>query len=112
MTETLKSVNEQGLSVELVKISETNYETILGGDDSNPNWEEYINQYRDEWKAHIQLIKKFVEENGLIGTTGETQNQWAFKFSDGNAFGFTWRGWGDFMQAIVNKREGYMAYYM
>ncbi len=57
-------------------------------------------------------MKKTIQENGLLGYTGQDAEQYTFKFSDGVVIGFTWRGWGDLMQAIVDKREGYIAYYM
>lgn len=90
------------------------YTPILGGDNSNPTWEEYMSYVKDEYKPHFELIKKAIEDNGWIGMTGEQQQDEniSFKFSDGVHFGFSWRAWGDLMQAIVNKREGYMEYYM
>jgi hypothetical protein len=45
-----------------------------------------------------------------------TANQWCYEhflqFSDSKTISFTRRAWGDFVQAVVGKREGYMAYYM
>lgn len=88
--------------------------SLMGGDTSNPSWEEYLNRYKDEYKPHFVLIKNAIEENGWVGMTGEEmQNEnIQFQFSDGKAIGFSWRAWGDLMQAIVNKKEGYMKYYM
>lgn len=85
---------------------------IIGGNSNNPNWGEYINNKKQEQKKYYELIKKYIEENNLIGKTGQWCNDKYFEFSDGKIFGFTWRAWGDLMQAIVNKREGYMTYYM
>lgn len=87
---------------------------ISGGMNTNPTWDEYVDGYKEEYKQHLQLIKKAIEENGWIGITGEDQQNLkiAFRFSDDSYWSFTWRAWGDLMQAIVNKREGYMAYYM
>lgn len=81
---------------------------------TNPTWEEYLSDYHDKYHPHFELIKKHIEDNGLIGLTGEQKQDMdlSFKFSDGTHFGFTWRAWGDLMQAIVGKKEGYMAYYM
>lgn len=111
--------NEQGLSVEVVlidDISEHDYndrvKIQLGGDDTNPSWEEYLNDYKDEFKPHVLLIRKFIEENRLIGISGNDTNDWNFNFSDGEIWGFSMRAWGDLMQSIVDKNEGYMAYYM
>jgi hypothetical protein len=108
--------NENGLSLEIVthyvQADGEDYSPMLGGDDSNPSWEEYLNDYKEEFKPHILLLKKSIEENDLVGYTGQDADDLYFKFSDGNVMGFSWRGWGDLMQAIVNKNEGYMAYYM
>lgn len=108
--------NEKGLSVEVVtnlSIDEAGKAYwVIGGDDRNPSWEDYLNDYRDEFKPHVLLIRKFIEENGLIGETGDAANGWCFKFSDGEVWGYSMRAWGDLMQSIVDKNEGYMAYYM
>jgi len=109
--------NEQGLTLNIVNISQILSEgqethSIMGGDSSNPTWEEYLEDFKDEYKPHVLLIRKSIEENGLLGYTGQDADELWFKFSDGQIWGFTWRAWGDLMQSIVNKREGYMAYYM
>jgi len=106
-----KVSNEEGLSVEILK-NAMDYEPMLGGDSNSPTWEEYLNDYKPEYRPHILLLRKLIEENGLIGETGSFANDLSFKFSDGQHWGFTWRAWGDLMQSIVDKKEGYMAYYM
>lgn len=100
--------------VDFHDIGEDNCTAIMGGDDSNPTWQEYSDSVKDEYKQHFELIKKAIEDNGWIGMTGERQQNEniSFKFSDGIHYRFTWRAWGDLMQAIVGKREGYMKYYM
>lgn len=109
--------NENGLTVEVVhnynpSEGEKNPFVQLGGDSNNPTWEEYLADYKDEYKPHVLLIKKYIEENGMLGYTGQDADDISFKFSDGEVWGFTWRAWGDLMQAIMDKKEGYMAYYM
>ena len=113
--------NESGLSLEIVrnyafsasgKKDDDNYIPIIGGDSSNPSWQEYLDDYKDEFKPHILLLREAIKENGMVGYTGQDADNLYFKFSDGIVFGFSWRGWGDLMQAIVDKQEGYMAYYM
>ena len=108
--------NEAGLSVTIISSRELTAEdkphSFFGGDSSNPTWEEYLEDYKDEYKPHVLLIKKSIEENEMIGYKGEDADDLYFKFSDGHIWGFTWRAWGDLMQSIVNKKEGYMAYYM
>lgn len=104
--------NESGLTL-CISEDKDGYIPIMGGDNSNPTWEEYMDQVADEYKPHFELIKKGIEQLGWIGKTGEDiSNYYCFRFSDGNAWGFSWRAWGDLMQAIVNKKEGYMKYYM
>lgn len=115
--------NDNDLSVEIVSNYEivvsngkeqpqTQYISVLGGDTRNLSWEEYLDEIKDDYKPHILLLKKTIQENGLIGYTGKDAEQYTFKFSDGIDISFTWRGWGDLMAAIVDKREGYIAYYM
>lgn len=111
--------NESGLSLDFILCSQIGevdpQKTInmLGGDSSNPSWDEYLADYKDEFQPHVILMKKCIEENNLVGETGgKMANDWCFKFSDGYVFTLSWRAWGDFMQAVVNKKEGYMAYYM
>jgi len=118
MKEFKKVENENGLSLQIVRgIDENKVEgddvfIHLGGDDSNPSWGEYVNMFTDKYQPHVLLIKKAIEENGMIGYTGQDAQEYYFEFSDGEIWGYTWRAWGDLMQAIVNKREGYITYYM
>lgn len=108
----------QTLTLEILFNAEKdeNYHSILGGDNSNPTWEEYVKDAGEEFRQHFELIKEAIlnAKNGLYKITGEEKQNLgvSFKFSDGNHWGFSWRAWGDLMQAIVGKREGYMTYYM
>jgi hypothetical protein len=87
--------------------------TIFGGDPSNPTWEQYLDQYEDKFKPHIIAIRKAIEASEWMKATAENFcNNHIFECSDGVTFAFTWRAWGDLMQAIVGKNEGYMTYYM
>lgn len=110
----VKITTMENLTIELQKRTTEEYHSFMGGDDSNPTWQEYIDGYKDEYKPHVLLIKKCIEENGLLRETGEGMQRLGvtFKFSDGQHWGFSWRAWGDLMQAIINKQEGYMEYYM
>lgn len=102
------------LSMEILYHSKEKCLVMSGGDPNSPSWEEYVNEYREEYRTHFYLIKEALEKAGHIGETGEGMQRLGitFKFSDGEHWSFSWRGWGDLMQAIVNKREGYMKYYM
>lgn len=106
--------NENGLSVEIIEghPEEIEPNIFLGGDSNNPSWEEYLGDFKEEYKPHVLLIRDVIKENCLLGYTGQDAQDYYFKFSDGEFWGFSWRAWGDLMQAIVDKREGYMAYYM
>lgn len=106
--------NENGLSVQIVRTHEEDdkYEVLMGGDRRNLSWKNYFDEVKDHYKPHFELIKKSIIENGLVGETGQFADDLIFKFSDGFSLGFTWRGWGDLMSAIVDKNEGYMTYYM
>jgi poly-D-alanine transfer protein DltD len=107
------------LKVELVK-GEMDYDlddekchVIMGGDPSNPSWEQYLGQWKEEFQPYIKLIRDCIKEHPCYkGTAGKYANDYYFKFNDGHEFGFSWRAWGDLMQAIVDENEGYMAYYM
>lgn len=106
-------MKEESLTVEkIIGAPYDDFHAFSGGMQENPTWDEYIDMFLDQWHPHLNALKKFIEDNGMIGTTGEQTNEVTFKFSDGTHWGFTWRAWGDLMQAIVGKREGYMKYYM
>ena len=101
------------ITVEIKNVKLTNpYEVISGGDDSCPIWEEYVEDFKEEFRPHIAAIREKLESMGWVGKPAwEACNTSTFVFSDGTKIGFTWRAWGDLMQAIVGKREGYMKYY-
>lgn len=87
---------------------------VMGGIDPPPSWDEYLADYKDEFKPHILAIRDAIEQGGLLGICGDDQDARAiaFRTSDGYHWSFSWRAWGDLMQAIKDEREGYMAYYM
>lgn len=87
---------------------------ILGGDPSNPSWEEYLDNYSEKGRAWMHAIREAIIREDIIGATGEEFDNMYFEFDDENntKISFSWRAHGDLMQAIVDKREGYMTYYM
>lgn len=112
MTEIITITNGE-LSLTVIDGEIKTTSNIMGGDDRNLSWEDYVNDFKDEYKPHIILIKEAIEKLNWIGeVAGDKANDTSFKFSDGQVWGFSWRAWGDLMQAIVNKNEGYMKYYM
>ena len=95
------------------EVSKENDKTIMGGDPSSPSWKEYLNGWKKEDRPYVVGIRKAIKEAGILGkVAGEMANDTWFEAEDGVRFGFSWRAWGDLMQAIVNKNEGYMSYYM
>lgn len=111
--EFIKLKNENGLELTVTTNHPKDYQPIMGGMDTSPNWEEYLSDYKDEYKPHLILVKKAIEDLGWVGETADSKaNYTCFVFSDGASFGFSWRAWGDLMSAIVGKNEGYMYYYM
>lgn len=102
------------LTVKIVSDKETKtpYETLMGGDNTNPTWVEYIADKDTNLRKYLEVLKHFVETNDMVGMCGDEQDDNVYLFSDDFALGFTWRAWGDFMQAVVNKQEGYMTYYI
>lgn len=108
-----KIKNENGLELTITTENTKEYMPISGGKQIPCDWEEYLQNYKPEYHQHLELLKKAISEIGWIGETAENIcNYYDFVFSDGVIFGFTWRAWGDLMDAIVGKKEGYMAYYM
>jgi len=106
-------MSEEEITAKIITRNSSPTHTIFGGDPSNPTWEEYLAQYDDEFKPHIIAIRKAIEESEWMKATAEQFcNNHIFECSDGITYAFSWRAWGDLMQAIVDKREGYMSYYM
>lgn len=87
-------------------------EVMFGGMRNPPSWETYIKScIRPGRRRHSRLMKKWLLKKPRI-LCGDEVNNISFRFSDGVIIAFTCRGWGDFAQAVVDKREGYMKYYM
>ena len=85
---------------------------VNGGDSNNPIWGEYLQSFPKTIQPYLMEIRKMVEKNHWENKTGEDMNMTLFEFIDGVTFGFTWRGWGDFIQAINYQRDGYLKHYM
>lgn len=101
------------LKITVCSESDANNSVIIGGTDPAESWEEYHGNFKDEYKPHVELIRSAIEALGWVGDTAEKRaNDTSFHFSDGEVWDFTWRAWGDLMSAIVDKKEGYMKYYM
>lgn len=90
------------------------YKQILvsGGDLSKPIWSEYIESYPKTIQPYVLEIRKVIEHNNWHSKTGEDMNMTLFEFLDGVTFVFTWRAWGDLIQALHYQREGFYKHYM
>lgn len=111
--ENIKIKNDRGLELTVTTDHPEYYSSIMGGMPTNPSWDEYLDDYKEEFKPHLLLIKESIEKLGWVGETADHRaNDTCFVFSDKIAISFSWRAWGDLMSAIVGKKEGYMAYYM
>lgn len=103
------------MTVEIIEHTSEEYPKdyqIISGGISAMTWQEWQDMFIDSYKLYWEVLRKKIIDENLVGKTGEWQNNKLFRFSDGKTFGFSWRGWGDFMSAIVGKNEGYMFYYM
>ena len=102
------------LTVKLVKSLEDEGEEVMcwsGGDTSNPDWQEYLESFIEEIRPYLEVAKQWVLSQHPYPCSNEICNDYELLFSDGKRFMPTWRAWGDFVQAAVGKREGYMHYY-
>lgn len=118
--EAIRIKNAAGLELLVTTAEPEDYGTVGGGNkevpwwsDDYPAWDEYLAATEAEYRPHLELIKRAIEELGWVGETANKKaNDWYFVFSDGVALGYDWRAWGALMAAIVDKREGYRVYYM
>lgn len=91
--------------------NKTDYSLILGGDPQPKRWRRYKRQWNNP--EHITAVKNAIINTGLIGAYAENISEnILFKFSDGlKPWRFSMRAWGDLMDAIIGKKQGYMYYY-
>lgn len=89
-----------------------NYFIHLGSIDPAPSWEEYLKGFKKEYQPYILAIREAVKDADLLGIPANriADTIW-FECSDGIAIAFSWRAWGDLIQSIRNKQEGYMVFY-
>ena len=109
------AVGELTLKISNQKIDEAAIDyikSISGVNTFHPSWDEYLDLMPGYMVVHLHLLKKGIIALGWYGkTASEITDTWNFYFSDGRILNFTNRAWGDLMSAIVNKREGFEAYY-
>lgn len=101
------------ITAEIIKDNDKiDYIPILGGLRKPVRWRKYLSLWMD--KRYPIAIKNAIILNNLVGVcANRITDHILFSFSDGSKpIGFSWRAWGDLMDAIVGKKEGYMTYYM
>lgn len=86
--------------------------TVWGGINPPPDWNEYLAGFKLEARPKILAIRKLLIKENLTRTfANQMANETVFFFpEDGIYIWFTWRAWGDLIQSIENKREGYRQY--
>ena len=84
---------------------------VRGGSNLTPTWDEYLAKFQEDHRPHLELIRKGIEAKNWVGESGDPiANHWNFFFNDGEVMGFSLNAWGDLMQSIVGKREGFRKY--
>ena len=90
---------------------ETNF-SLWGGFEPAPSWDEYVAEFGDSLAPQLEAARTWLMARGEpYPSASEWCNDHFLRFSDGITISFTWRAWGDFVQAVVGKREGYVTYY-
>lgn len=86
---------------------------IMGGNPYPKDWEEFKNEWEEEYWPKLEAIKVEITNKGLIGSLAmEVCNDIIFTFSDDSkAMTFSFRAWGDLMDAIIGEKNGYISYY-
>ena len=97
----------------IIERDNIDYDPIMGGFQNQERWRAFLKNFKPEFRPYAIAIKNALIEAGLVPSYGsQYSNDYLFKFSDGRKpVGLSFRSWGDFISAIVGKKEGYMAYY-
>jgi len=84
----------------------------LGGFEPSPNWAEYVLQYDEDLWPYLEAARQWAL--GLEAWPGASDfaGENYLAFSDGGSIVFSWRAFGDFLQAVAGRREGYLEYYL
>ena len=89
-----------------------NHVSLWGGFDPPPSWAEYFDEYEDDLRPYLGAARRWLTARGApYPAASRWCNDHYLRFSDGTTMSFTWRAWGDFVQAGVGEQEGYMTYY-
>lgn len=86
------------------------------------SWSDYLDRLGTEKRPYLEAAKVAFEESDYVGNTCSLDKCkdcdkkvfWAclyIRFADNVVLTFSPGSYADFMQALVNKREGYRTYY-
>ena len=67
------------------------------------NWDIYLSTFTIPDK--IQLIRQYVIENGLVGSSENITKNRYFRFSDGETLRFSDQGWIEFQKALTSESK-------
>ena len=67
------------------------------------NWDRYLSTFTIPDK--IQLIRQYVIENGLVGSSENITKNRHFRFSDGETLKFSDQGWIEFQKALTSESK-------
>jgi len=66
-------------------------------------WKKYLSSFGDRKK--ILLIRQYVIENGLVGSSKNITKNRCFRFPDGETLRFSNAGWIEFQTALTSIRK-------
>jgi len=65
-------------------------------------WKKYLSSFGDSLAKKILLIRQYVIENGLVGSSENITKNRHFRFPDGETLRFSNAGWIEFQKALTS----------
>ncbi len=84
----------------------------LGGFDPPPDWDEYVAEYHENLRPYLETARQWLLAKDEWPGASDFAACEFLLFSDGIGMVFSWRAFGDFLQAVAGRREGYLEYYL
>ena len=85
---------------------------LWGGLEPAPSWDKYVEIQGPTARPLLDSARAWLSSReGKIPNAFDWAADHYLEFSDGRTLSFTFRAWGDFAQAVVDQREGYLSYY-